>query len=269
MGMSNETELDKKENALTYDKAMEQLYELERERKKHIDGDPSFISWWENPNKQQNLSLEDGCVFVGSTPAYPLLVATAIIDKYNSTKLLYRSTRIGSYLSFVAGASLSSGLALITGLSPLSFVPLAIGTALSLFFDSKFYDGSRKNIIRHTICSIFLSKKSKKAVAKHAEEVQQYNHMKEAFDIYFDLLVKKYDPDKLLKIVNGHCADTGKGEFIVFGKRHGLYNIPKEEYFGTQQGENKLKELQQSKSKELMNRINELVKEIELKEITK
>lgn len=229
---------------LTREQAVARLVELDSALRKVYCRNPNFTHWgWKLPEvlPEQVFSLQGGAVSDKKTKRLPIRFDRKFHSQ-NSEKFYKQTHKLLSRYALAGGLLITGGLMALFGFSPAILAPLTIGAVCSGFSITRFYDGTRKNKIRWILSSIFLGKKSRKAIESYQKKLERFNFLKESYDIFAKLILQEIESDNLLGIANSEPDDGGN--YIAFLEHGELVRVPKKKY------EELLKESSPEKTKE-------------------
>lgn len=208
---------------LTRGQALNRIYQLEKDISKVKPENPNFVYWYNKAGEGDNdFSLKGNQLFDIFLPRFPLMPSVKIT---NSTLVARKS--LARY-SWVVGV-ISTGVSLsLFGISAYCFIPFLLGAFVSGFYTTRFYDGSKNNKLRWILSSIFLGKKSRRSISSYMHKAEEFESLKESFELLSDLVRKEIEMDNLLEIVNEESDKDGN--YITYLPTGKFVKINREKY---------------------------------------
>lgn len=207
-------------NPLTREQALERIYQLEKEILKVKPVDPDFAYWFNGTG--DDYSLKGDHVFDAFLPKFPLIPD---VEMTNSALVARKSS---ARYSWIAGVISTGALLSLFGISAYCFIPVLVGAFVSGFQTTRFYDGSKNNKIRWILSSIFLGKKSRRSISSYMHKAEEFESLKESFELLSELVRQEIEMDNLLEIVNKEPDKNGN--YITYLPTGKFVKINKEQY---------------------------------------
>lgn len=244
---------------LTRKQALKRIYKLDEEMTKTRTYNPDILNWHDRNGDDEERSLKGSWTLDASLPHFPLLPMMRMTKSNLATR-----KKVSRY-SWLIGTAMTGTAISLFGMSALYFIPFAIGAFVSGFSTTRFYKGTKDNKLRWLLSSIFLGKKSRKAILGYREELEKFNSLREPFELLVELVRKEIEADNLLEIVNK--KPDKNGYYIIMLDNGLLTKVTKEKYqkmFNISQ-----KEIDVKEKREILNGLLEKkIEEFKTREIT-
>lgn len=219
----------KKKDPLTYEEALQKIYEANRTIQEIGIFDFSHINYWRN-----GTSLEVGGEFLEKLKVYPLKG-----EKVNSLKNIkqwIRNTKINSYVSLGVGTGVfaitGSLIHLVAGVGfeyiYLTSFPLVLGGMVFSYYNGRLCDGITDNIFQRAIIKLFFSKKSKKKLENNREKFIKYKELEEPQKIFVELTRKELEKENVFNIINETAEENGG--YVVLTEDGHFHRVSREKY---------------------------------------
>ena len=219
----------KKKEPLTYEEALQKIYEANRTIQEIGIFDFSHINYWRN-----EASLEMGGEFLETVKFYPLKDEKVIM--LERIKEWIHTTKINSYISLGMGTGVFAITGSLTHLVAgvgfeyiyLTSFPLVLGGIGFSYYNGRLCDGITDNIFQRAIIKLFFGKKSKKKLENNREKFMKYKELEEPQKIFLELTRKELEKENVFNIVNENAGENGG--YVVLTEGGNFYRVPREKY---------------------------------------
>lgn len=176
---------------LTHSEALEKYEEASKLLLSYMPENPVLSRWTEDK------------IFFREFKNYPLIrIVNNSNSSYDNQAYSINKVKTGLIISATSGVIASAGLSLIAGISLFTLTPLVIGGILAMFFDSRFYDGSNRNLLRSLVCKIFLGKKSKQKATEYRKNALLYAELEKPFKLLVESKIAELQGQNVFRIMN-------------------------------------------------------------------